>query len=188
MTVLRVGPLPGGSLDRAIAEIGTATLVRRIDGAFVDVADDDTKRSIRAFALAGVAAEAAPVDLAAPPRLIPALGVDLVPVAKGMLVADVVRVQRLELGHATRELLARPLGGFGRPTTASKQVARALLRGEDAMFAWTRVAWATRETLRMRAVRRSLRPAIFDRAAVERPDLRGRALASAGALTRWLFT
>jgi hypothetical protein len=76
---------------------------------------------------------------------------------------------------------------MGRPREAAREHARGLLRGDDALLAWGRQAWAARDALRTRVARRSLRPVIFDRSAIERTDLDGRTLASAGALTRWLF-
>lgn len=187
MTVLRLDPLPGASVDRAIAAVECLTLVRRSDGAFVDIEAAEVGRLVRTLAFAGVAAAPSEVELTVPRALLPALGRDLAPLASGLLACDIVRVRRLTLGEATRELLRRPLGGMGRPREAARERARGLLRGDDALLAWGRQAWAARDALRTRVARRSLRPVIFDRSAIERTDLDGRTLASAGALTRWLF-
>jgi len=187
LTVIRLEAFPGASVDRAVADVGSATLIRRHDGAFIDVADADAPRAIRALALAGVGADVSVAELVAPSALLPALGIDLGPLARGLVASDIVLARRLTLGEATRELLRRPFGQYGRPALAARETARALLRGEDAFLAWERRAWATRDALRTRAVRKSLRPVVFDRGALERAELRGRSLASSGALTRWLF-
>jgi hypothetical protein len=187
VTILRLEALVGASVDRAIAAVETATLMRRPDGAFMEVPDAQIGLVLRGLAFAGVRAEMGEVDLAVSRALLPAVGRDLSPLAKGLVACDVVRVRRLTLGQATRELLRRPALGLGRPGEPARTSARALLRCEDALLAWARQAWATRDALRTRAVRRSLRPVIFDREALTRADLRGRTLASAGALTRWLF-
>ena len=187
MTVLRLDPLPGARIDRAIATVETAALVRRADGAYLDVSAPDVAPVVRALAFAGIDAAVSEVDLALPRGLLPAVGRDLAPLMRGLVACDVVRVRRLTLAQATRELLGRPFAGLRRPREAARKSARGLLRDDDALLAWARRAWATRDALRTRAVRRSLRPVIFDRSAVDRADLDGRTLASAGALTHWLF-
>jgi hypothetical protein len=184
VTILRLDPLAGGSVDRAVATVDAVTLVRRSDGAYADVAEADAGRMVRALALAGVRADASDADLAVPRALFPALGLDLAPLARGVITFDLVRVQRLTLGQSTRELLRRRIG---RPSDARAESVRSLLRGEDALLAWMRQAWSPRDALRLRSVRRSLRPIVFDRGALERADLAHRTLASTGALTRWLF-
>lgn len=187
MTILRLEPLAGASVDRAIAAVESAMLVKIADGAYADVPDADASRAVRALAFAGVRADSCSIDLAIPRALLPAVGRDLAPLARSLIAYDAVRVQRLTLGQATRELLRRSTLGLGRPTVAARNSARSLLRSEDALLAWKRQAWATRDALRTRAVRRSLRPVIFDTSAIDGAELPGRSLASAGALTRWLF-
>lgn len=187
MTVLRLEPLGGSHVDRALAAVGSATLTRREDGAFVEVAVADVARLVRALAFAGVAASACDADLAAPRGLVPAVGRDLAPLARPLAGTDIVRVRRLTLGEATREVLRRRLGGLLPAPAPARDRARALLRGEDVLLAWTRRAWLTRGVLRAGPVRRSLRPIVFDREALERPDPGGRTFASSGALQRWLF-
>jgi hypothetical protein len=187
VTVLRLDPLSGGLVDRALAAVDTVTLVRRPDGAYADVADAYAAPLVRALALGGVRAEVCAADMTIPRALLPALGRDLGPLPRGVIAWDRVRVRPLALGDATRELLRQPRSRWSAIRIDPTEGARALLRSEDAMVAWARHAWATRDALRTRAVRASLRPVIFDRTATLRADLPGRTLASAGAITRWLF-
>ena len=184
MTLLQLARPASDNADDALAAAGDATLIRRADGAYVDVASEDVDALIRALAYAGVHATRCEADLAVPPTLLPAVGRDLAPLA-GSTAHDVVHVRRLTLGLATRELLRRT---FARgPGEAARDRARALLRHDESVIAWSRRAWLTREALRSGAVRRSLRPVVFDRAALDRVELEGRTLATAGRITRWLF-
>lgn len=186
MTVLRLIPVGGSAIDRAIASVGSATLCRRPDGAFVDVPLADVGPLVRILAFAGVRAEPCAAELiAAPKGTFPAVGVDLAPLPSGLGAVDVLRVRRLGLGAATGEIMRRRLGGLIGPGDDARARCRAVLRGTDAVMAWGRAAWAPRSALRR--ARPSLRPVVFDRDAVGRADLGGRAYASDGAISRWLF-
>jgi hypothetical protein len=187
VTVLRLSPAAGADLDRALAVVEGAMLVRRDDRVFIEVPVADVARLVRALAFAGIAAAPCDADLSAPRALRPAVGYDLAPLVAGAVACDIVRVRRLTLGEATRELLRRRFGGLAAPTEAARRRARAVLRGEDVLLAWARQGWATADALRTQRVRASLRPVVFDRGALERTDLPGRTLASAGSLGRWLF-
>jgi hypothetical protein len=187
VTVLRLRPVAGSDLDRAMAVVEGATLVRSDAGAFIEVPVADAGRLVRALAFVGIAATSCDADLSVPRALRPAVGRDLAPLASGAVSCDMVRIRRLTLGEATRELLRRRFGGLAAPTEAARQRVRAVLRGEDVVLAWSRQGWATADALRTPRVRASLRPVVFDRGALERSDLPGRTLASAGSLSRWLF-
>lgn len=187
MTVLRLDPLAGVGLDRAVAVLETATLVRRPDGRYADVPVADVARFVRALAFGGIAATACDADLAGPPGTIPAVGRDLDPLPEGLVAADLVRLRRLGLGESAAEVLRRRAFGLRAPPASARERCRALLRGEEVPFAWARRAWGTRAALRSRAARSSLRPLVFDRAAAEPSDLSGRAFARDGSLSRWLF-
>ncbi len=188
MTVLRLDPVAGRAIDHALADLAAATLVRRPDGAFVEVTVAEVARLVRRLAFAGIAAAPCDADLGAPPGLMAAVGRDLAPLARGTAACDVVRVRSLTLGEATREILRRRFGGLVAADARARERARALLRGDDAVLAWSRRAWATRDGLRSRGARASLRPVVFDRAALADPALAGRTFASAGSLGTWLFS
>lgn len=187
MSVLRLAPAGGMSIGAALASVGSAALARRDGGAYVEVPVAVVSRLVRALAYGGIAAEPCDADLTAPPGLIAAIGSDLAPLPAGLVAIDVVRVRRVPLGPATREVLRRRFAGL-LPAAASARVrCRALLRGESVMLAWGRQAWASRAALRSPGVRRSLRPVVFDREATRRTDLAGRTSSRDEELARWLF-
>jgi len=185
MTVLRLEPVAGRGIDLALAAVDAATLVRTQQACLVEVEHDQMERLVRALAFRGIRAE--PAAEAPPPRSHPAIGLDLAPLPAGLLDVDVVRIRRLALGDATREIMRRRLAALRPPSPAAQRICRAVLRGEDALFAWERRAWAARPALRDARAWRSLRPVVFDRAALERATFAGRARASDGALASWLF-
>jgi len=184
VTVLRLEPVGGTAIDGALSVVDAATLARRAGGAYMEVAVADAPRLVRRLAFAGIAATPCDADLIAPDGLIPALGVDLAPLSETMGL-DLVWIRRLGLGEATMEILRPRFGGLLGPSDAARMRCRSVLHGTDVMLAWRRLAWATRSALRH--ARTSLRPVVFDREAMRRSDLDGRAFASEGAISRWLF-
>ena len=172
------------AIDGALSTVHSATLIRRTDGAFLEIADADAARVVRVLAFAGTRAIACEADLGAPAGSIPAVGVDLAPLAEGGEV-DIVRIRRLGLGEATSEMLRPRFGGLLGPSDAARMRCRSVLHGADALLAWSRLAWGSRRALQRG--RTSLRPVVFDREATRRSDLRGRTYASEGAFSRWLF-
>jgi hypothetical protein len=188
VTVLGLAPVGGTLVDGALAVVTSATLVRRPEGAFVEVALPDVARVVQALAFAGIAAGVCEIAISPPHSLVPAIGRDLGPLPRGLIAHDVVRVRRLALGEATREVLRRRFGRLPRPSADARARARALLHGEDALLAWDRRAWGSRVAVIGAEARACLRPIVFDRVALERAELRGRTFASAGSLGRWLFS
>ena len=184
MTVLRCGRLASGDVDAAIASLGTVTLARTPNGAFIEVDDHLTDRARRALAFAGVRAGVSPETLAPRSGTRAAIGRDLTPLPLPSLALDLIHVRSLALGAETARLLR--VGPLQRPNAARRALVRDLLRGADAAVGWRRRAWTTREVLRTAQARRVLRPVVFDISAIGAPPER-RALAREGAFARWLF-
>ncbi|MBI2983005.1 MAG: hypothetical protein HYY42_02280 [Chloroflexi bacterium] len=141
----------------------------------------------RALAYAGISAEPCDAELAPPPGLLVARGMDLSPLPSGLVALDLVRIQRIHLGPATREALRRRCAGLLPAGAAARARCHALLRGEIVLFAWARHAWASRSALRCAPARTTLRPIVFDRDAVARRELLGRTSSRDEAIGRWLF-
>lgn len=186
MTVLRLEAADANAIDVALGAVGAITLVRRPDGVFAGVREQDADPLIRVLAFAGIAAIPSIVDLAPPPGTHPAVGRDLADLRDLPLALDLVEIRRVPLGEATRASLARALPRLRRPSRAQRERCEALLRERDVALAWRRRVWAARATLRSRLARSSLRPIVFDRDALTRRDERT-VLASEGLIGRWLF-
>lgn len=194
MTVLRLAPsagrlraeaLPG--IASALAVVDTSVLARLRGAAFAEVPVALVPRLIRALAFAGIAAEPCDADLAPPAGLFVARGMDLSPLPVGLIDLDLVRLRRIPLGLATREVLRRRFAGLLPAGPTARLRCRTLLRGEHVLFAWGRHAWASRAALRSGRARSSLRPVVFDRDAVTRAELDGRTSTRDDDLARWLF-
>ncbi len=133
-----------------------------------------------ALALRGVRTSIVPDDVPVAPRRVRAVGTALLPAGLEPEDLDIVDVRTLPLREATERALRRPVRYW--PLGARRRSrCRALLRGTDSLLEIRRTAWCARETLR--ANRRTLRPALFDRAARPRPM---QVFASERALTRWI--
>ncbi len=185
MTVLRCERVAAGDLDRAVADLGELTLARMPGGVFVDVADDRANDAVRRLAFAGICARPALVALAPRPGTYAALGRDLGPLPLGSLSLDLVHVRRLSVARESARLLRHP--PWRRNVNADWRArCRDLLRGTDAALTWRRRAWSTRDILRSKEARRSLRPVVFDVGAVGSPP-EHRMLVAEAALARWLF-
>lgn len=187
MTVLCLLPRAGDRIGPALAAVTGAVLVRRGNAAYADVPVADVTRFTRALAFAGISAEPCDADVGAPPGLAVAQGIDLSPLPSGLVALDLVRIERIHLGPATREVLRRRWAGLLAPGPAARARCRALLRDEVVLFAWARHAWASRAALRSAPARTALRPIVFDRDAVTRCDLAGRTSSQDEALGKWLF-
>lgn len=188
MTVLRLVPASvTTAIGPALATVESALLARRDGAAYVEVPVAVVPRLARALAFAGIRAEPCDADLTAPSGLIPAVGMDLSPVPAGLVALDVVRIRRIPLGCATREILRRRFAGLLPAAAEARVRCRALLRGDDVTLAWGRQAWASRAALRSASARRTLRPVVFDRDAIGRAELDGRASSRDEAIARWLF-
>jgi hypothetical protein len=184
VTVLRCERLASGDVDAAIASLGAVTLARTPAGTFLEIDDHLIDRARRVLAFAGVRAGPSLETLAPRVGTRVAIGRDLTPLPLPSLALDLVHVRSLPLGpEAARLLRARPMR---RPSPSRRALVRDLLGGTDAAVGWRRRAWTTRDVLRSAAVRRVLRPVIFDIAAISAPPER-RAFAREGVIARWLF-
>lgn len=184
MICLRVAGRPSEPVDLAL--IRSAARLSRAGGSlWVYVAAADRNALVRDLALAGLGA--IPDD---PPLTrsgdVPAIGNSLRPVSE--LALDVLILRRIPLSEATR----RALGArFARsvPTVRRRrhEDCRALLSGADEQAWWERRAWLGASDLRRAGARATLRPIVFDRAALDRSRPGGVIRASDGAITRWAF-
>jgi hypothetical protein len=179
MTVaIGVEPITPTRFDAQIASLRWARLRRGPDGVSLECATEDADRALILIARAGARARTV-VGVSAPvTRLRPALMSDLAPVAIDGVV-DTIALRRVDSSEATARLERRSWL-FRRPDRAG---IRAVLRGDDQLFAWRRIVWATASTLRSRL--RSARPVIFDRDALEHGHERY-TFARDDELTRWL--
>lgn len=185
--ILRLVPAHGDRLDPAVRSVGGLLMVRRADGCYAQVADEEVAKFIRDLAHAGIEAKATETDLVLAPAAIPATASDLRPAPMGPVVSDSLRIRRFDLGHATAEVLRRRFALVRAPSAEAQTKCRRLLRDEDLMFSWQRQAFIERRSVR--SVRRtsSLRPVIFDRQAVGWTGRERRAFASDGLLALWAF-
>lgn len=189
MTVLRLDarsslPAPLGAV---VVALGTVTLCRRDGCAYAVVSDGLAQDAVRVFAFAGIAAVSCEAEMSPPRDLLAARGVDLTPLPSGLAVFDVLRIERLPLGRATRETLRRRWCGLLPPDDLARARCRSLLRDEDALVAWDRRVWGSRAALRSSAAKHVLRPIVFDRDDGPLP-LRGRARASEDPFGHWLWS
>jgi hypothetical protein len=187
MTLLRLEAVRGTALEAALALVAQAKLARTPDGRFAEIAPGEVDAFVRALAFAGIAAAPTSGELAPPSAAHAAVGRDLAPLPGFALELDLVSVRRLSLGEATRESLARRWPSLRSPSRAQRERCRSLLRGDDVAFAWTRRAWGSRSSLRARTARASLRPVIFDVAALASVADERRTFARDALLGRWLF-
>lgn len=187
MTVLRLVPIGGTRIGPALATVDGVVLARQGGAAYAEVPVALVPGMTRALAFAGIAAQPCDADLAPPAGLYLARGTDLSPLPPGVVDLDLVRLERIPLGRATREVLRRRLAGLLPAGAAARDRCRVLLRGENVLFGWTRHAWAPRAGLRSIDARRSLRPVVFDRDARVRGDLVGRTSSLDDEIGRWLF-
>lgn len=185
MTVLRLTALSWGRVDAALMAVDRVVLARRDHAAYADVAAVTLAPFVRALALAGVRAEPCAADLAAPPGALFARGRDLVPLPAGALALDLVRLERVPLGRATRELLRPRWSGILRPGDDARERCRQLLRCQRVTFEWSRTAWGARGALRSAQGRRSLRPALF--APASEDPARRRISTDDERIGAWLF-
>ena len=177
--VLRVDIVATGDIDWALCSLSDLRLVRRDGTAFIECAADAAEAARMLLARAGARADAAVALLPQSASLVPARVSDLAPLDVAGAI-DTVSVRVLAAGDAAR---ATRQGLFRRRRHDADRL-RAVLRGEDRMFAWRRIVWADRATLRVRALGRA-RPIVFDGEAVAHGQER-RAFARDGALAGWL--
>lgn len=176
------------ALDEHITRLGATRLERRGTLLVLGCADQDVERAIELLARAGACATRLHDGAASLSGLVPALVRDLVPRDAPDLI-DRVSLRRIDLGEATTRVSS---AGRWKVSVERWQVSmrrrdpaslRALLRGQERLYAWRRVLWARPAVLRSGALR-GIHPVIFDREAVERAPER-HAFVLADELTRW---
>lgn len=185
--ILRLIPVGGRLLDDAVASVRELRLVRRADGCYAEVADEDAEGFMRDLAYAGIQADPIHTELGPGAAAIPATAGDLRPAPVDLVVLDGVRIQRIHVGTATAEVLRRRLALIRPPSAAAQKRCRLLLRGDDLLFRWQRQAFVERGAVRELRRRSSLRPVIFDRPPDRWTGREPRAFASDGLLARWAF-
>lgn len=142
--------------------------------------DDHVGRVRRALAFRGVQTEVVAGGVPDAPRAVRAVGTALAPVRLRPGDLDLIEVRLVPLSEATARAVRRRIRWW--PLGAKRRArCRALLRGSDALFEVRRTVWCARDTIR--ANRRTLRPVLFDAAAMARTM---RFDASEHALTRWI--
>ena len=185
MIALRLEGMAGTRLAPALSRLGHVTFARSRGSSYAQVSAAQAREAIRAFALVGIACGPCDEDLAPRPGILRARGLDLSPLPSGTVDLDIVRIDRLPLGAATREVLRPRLCGLLPPSAASRARCRALLRGDDVIFGWSRESWASRAVLRARPIRRVLRPVVFDPSPQSAQS--GRITSTDEHLAAWLF-
>lgn len=183
MTVvtMRIEPVDLCGLDAQLWALGPVRLLRDDVGISLECDDEAAvPAAVRALARAGarvVAQEEGPER--SRPVGVAALARHLEPIRVARIV-DTVSIRPLPPGAASARLVRRGLLGRRR---ADVEAIRGVLRGCERVFLWRRVVWAEPRVARSRALA-ALRPVVFDRAALERPE-DTLAFVSADALTRW---
>ena len=185
--ILRLVPVHGDRFDPAVRSVGELLIVRRADGCYAQVADEEVAGFIRDLAYAGIGADVTETDLSPGSAAIPATAGDLRPAPVGLVVSDSVRIRKVDLSSATAEMLRRRFAFIRAPSAEAQRKCRRLLRDEDLMFSWQRQAFIERGAVRSVRKTSSLRPVIFDRAATRWTGRERRAFASDGLLARWAF-
>ncbi|HEX4744938.1 MAG TPA: hypothetical protein VFW12_09770 [Candidatus Limnocylindria bacterium] len=185
MRSLRLAGRPVAPIDLLLAR--TAERIVRSDATIWVLPLEGTRDALRrglAFAGIGASDDDLPVPRA---DLVPALGSDLSPATEPAL--DALTLSRLQLAWSTRRALGHPWLRAAWPAyrTRRRVACRALLRGSDEVVRWERRAWLAPGAIRLAAVRRSFRPIVFDRAALDALRPGGVLHADEGAITRWAF-
>lgn len=162
-----------------------ATLVRDAGGLYLELDDGEVSAAIGLLAFAGIHATPVGARPPVPDGVRAATGRTLAPVA-ALLTLDVVHIAPLPVGEECARLLGRQSWmwwGVARRRARCK----ALLQRKDAAYRWERRAWAPVRVLRLREVRRVLRPAVFAPPPCGDAPLIRRAYASDDAISRWAF-
>lgn len=185
MRSLRLVGRPVAAIDLLLAR--TAERVVRSDATLWVIPLDGSRDVLRrglAFAGVGTCDEDLPVPRA---DLVPALASDLLPATEPAI--EALALRRLALGESTRRALGRRWLRAVWPAyrTRRRVACRALLHGSDEVVWWERRAWLPPGAIRLPAVRRSFRPIVFDRAALDSLRPGGLLHADDGAITRWAF-
>lgn len=185
MRALRLAGRPVVPIDLLLAR--TAERVVRSDRTVWVLPHAGTRDALHrglAYAGVGTSEEELPVPRA---DLVPALGSDLLPASEPAL--EALALRRLTLGESTRRALGRR---WLRPVwpgqrARRRSACRELLRGSDEVVWWERRAWLAPGAIRLAAVRRSFRPIVFDRGALDSMRPGGLLHAAEGAISRWAF-
>ena len=185
MSSLRLAGRPATCIDLLLAR--TAARVVRSDGTLWVLPLEGSREVLRrglAFAGVGTSDEELPVPR---PDLVPALASDLLPASEPAI--EALALRRVALAESTRQALGRRWLRAVSPAYRRRRrsACRALLRESDEVVWWERRAWLAPGSIRLPAVRRSFRPIVFDRAALDSSRPGGLVHADDGAITRWAF-
>lgn len=184
MISLRLLGRPSGPADLPLLR-SASRLCRSGSSVWVAVAEERRAALQRDLAFAGLGVREEEPPLAQPEH-VAAIGTALAPVADASL--DVLTLRGLPLSVATSRVLGRRIVRVAPSVRRRRHEAcRALLRATDEHASWERRAWVPSASLRRREVRATLRPIVFDRAALTGPRPGGIVRARDGAITRWAF-
>jgi hypothetical protein len=184
-TTLRLEAVRRTAFDSGLARLGGGRLTRAASVTYLET-DRGIEDATYQMALAGVRVtwcSGVPIPAAG---LRPALGFDLVPLDDAFQAIDIVELRPVPLSDASAALMHRRLRWLG-SSRAARDACRRLLRDEDAVMGWRRIMWCSVASLRAARARVRLRPVVFDRAAVQRQQLRW-TYVNDGAIEHWAFT
>lgn len=182
-TTLRLEAVSRSGLDARLARLGSGRLTRTGGVTYLE-SDRDVADAIHELALAGIRGSWSSVP-SHRTGLRPAIAVHLKPLDAALEAIDVVEVRRIPLGDASAALMQRRLP-WRRMSRVTRDACLRLLREEDAVIGWRRIVWCSVAALRVVRTRVRLRPIVFDRAAVDRQELRW-TYVSDGAIGSWAF-
>lgn len=177
VAVLRLERVSPCDVDRHLLELGELRLVRTDGGIWLEVADDRARRAVAMIARAGLRAVPVGAPDAPTQGLVPAIVTHLEPLrATGAV--DILTLRTIGDGEAITRLARGPFFRW----RGDRETIRTILRGLDRAFVWCRAVHATPKALR---ALRGVRPLVFDRSALDRPEER-LAFVGRAALTRWI--
>ena len=183
-TTLRIEAVSRSGFDARLAHLGSGRLTRTAGATYLE-SDGDIDDAIHQLALAGVRSWRSSVpDLVHGLRAATASHLD--PLDPMLGAVDVVEIGRISLGEASASLMRRELP-WQRPSKVRLDPCRRLLREEDAIIGWRRILWCSIAALRVVRTHVRVRPIVFDRAAIERQELRW-TYANDGVIERWAFS
>ena len=182
-TTLRLEAVSRSGFDARLAHLGNGRLTRTSGVTYLE-SDRRVEEAIQQLALAGIRSSLSAVP-SRQTALRPAIAAHLEPLDAAVEAIDVVEVRCISLGDAIAALMHRRLLWL-RGSRVARDACLRLLREEDAVMGWRRVVWCSVSALRLAQARGRLRPVVFDRAAVDRQDLRW-TYVSAESIGSWAF-
>jgi hypothetical protein len=182
-TALRIEAVSRSGFDARLAQLGSGRLTRTAGVTYLE-SDGDVADAIHQLALAGVRSSRSSVP-SLETGLRPAIVPHLKPLDPALDAVDVLEVRPISLGAASGALMRRRLPWL-RGSRLTRDACLRLLREDDAVIGWRRIVWCSIAALRVIRTHVRVRPIVFDRAAVDRQELRW-TYVSDGAIERWAF-